>query len=262
MSAKPPEQEIDGELSGQMSFLDHLEELRTRIFRALIAIAVAFVVCWIFVQDIYVVVSQPILEALEASGSSMESMIFTRPQQPFSLFLRVAFLGALFLSSPFLLAQVWMFIAPGLYRHERRYAIPFVMSGTVLGALGALFGYYIAFPFALEFLINWGERAGLQAMIDATEYFSLFLTIELALAVIFQIPPVIFVLSRMGLVNPGFLFRNTKYAVLISFILAAIITPTPDIANMMIIAGPMILLYMVGVLVAFVFGKKRRKPDE
>ena len=259
MSIESPEQEIDDGISGQMSFLDHLEELRTRIIRALIAIAVAFVLCWVFVDDIFVIVSQPVLEALEASGSASESLVFTSATQPFNLFLRVAFLAALLLSSPFILAQVWLFIAPGLYRHERRYAIPFILSGTVLALLGVAFGYYIAFPFALEFLINWGEDAGLEAMIVASDYFSLFLTIELALGLIFQIPPIIFVLSRMGLVSPGFLLRNTKYAVLLSFVLAAIITPTPDIPNMMIIAGPMILLYLVGVLVAFVFGKKRRE---
>ena len=259
MSIESPEQEIDDGISGQMSFLDHLEELRTRIIRALIAIAVAFVLCWVFVQDIFVIVSQPVLEALEASGSASEGMVFTSATQPFNLFLRVAFLAAVFLSSPFILAQVWLFIAPGLYRHERRYAIPFILSGTVLALLGAWFGYEIAFPFALQFLITWGENAGLEAMIVASEYFNLFLTIELALGLIFQIPPIIFVLSRMGLVSPGYLLRNTKYAVLISFIVAAIITPTADIPNMMIMAGPMILLYLVGVLVAFVFGKKRRE---
>ncbi len=259
MSIESPEHEIDDGISGQMSFLDHLEELRTRIIRALIAIAVAFVLCWVFVQDIFVIVSQPVLEALAASGSASEALVFTSATQPFNLFLRVAFLAALLLSSPFILAQVWLFIAPGLYRHERRYAIPFIMSGTVLALLGVLFGYYIAFPFALEFLINWGEDAGLEAMIVASEYFNLFLTIELALGLIFQIPPIIFVLSRMGLVSPGYLLRNTKYAVLISFVVAAIITPTADIPNMMIMAGPMILLYLVGVLVAFVFGKKRRE---
>ncbi len=259
MSIESPEQEVDDGPSGQMSFLDHLEELRTRILRALIAIAVAFVICWVFVQDIFVIVSQPVLEALEASGSTSEALVFTSPTQPFNLFLRVAFLAAVFLSSPFILAQVWLFIAPGLYRNERRYAIPFILSGTVLALVGAAFGYYIAFPFALEFLINWGESAGLEAMIVATDYFGLFIAIELGMGVIFQIPPIIFVLSRMGLVTPGFLLRNTKYAVLISFVVAAIITPTPDIPNMMVMAGPMILLYLVGVLVALVFGKKRRE---
>ncbi len=238
-------------LSGEMSFLDHLEELRQRIFRILIAVAVTFVVCWAFVDQIYRVIAFPILEAL-----GDQPLVFISPTQPFNLFVKVSFVASLFLASPFILAQLWLFIAPGMYRHERRWAIPFVLSGSLLAMIGALFGYFIAFPFALDFLINWGERAGLQAMIDATRYFDLFLTIEVGLAVIFQIPPVIFVLSRVGLVSAGFLLRNTKYAVLIAFVVAAIITPTADIPNMMIMAGPMILLYLVGVIVAFVFGKR------
>ena len=242
-----------------MSFLDHLEELRRRIIRALIAITVMFLVCWAFVEEIFIIASRPIMAALE--GNSMETMIFTNPTQPFNLYLKVAFLAALFLASPFILAQVWLFIAPGLYKHERRYAIPFILSTSILAMVGGVFGYFIAFPFALEFLVNWGERAGLEAMIDATQYFNLFLTIEVGLGIVFQIPPIIFVLSRIGLVTPGFLIRNTKYAVLLSFIVAAVITPTADIPNMMIMAGPMILLYLVGVIVAFVFGKKRRTEE-
>ncbi len=252
MAVTPPVESKAAELTGEMSFLDHLEELRQRIFRMLIAIAVTFLACWAFVDEIYKIIARPILEALQD-----QPLVFISPTQPFSLFIRVAFVAALFLASPFILAQLWLFIAPGMYKHERRYAIPFVLSGSVLAMVGALFGYEIAFPFALDFLINWGKRAGLEAMIDATRYFDLFLTIELGLAVVFQIPPVIFVLSRVGLVSAGFLLRNTKYAVLIAFVVAAIITPTADIPNMMIMAGPMILLYLVGVGVAFVFGKRR-----
>lgn len=251
MAVTPPVETERPVLSGEMSFLDHLEELRQRIFRILIAVAVTFVVCWAFVDQIYRVIAFPILEAL-----GDQPLVFISPTQPFNLFVKVSFVASLFLASPFILAQLWLFIAPGMYRHERRWAIPFVLSGSLLAMIGALFGYFIAFPFALDFLINWGERAGLQAMIDATRYFDLFLTIEVGLAVIFQIPPVIFVLSRVGLVSAGFLLRNTKYAVLIAFVVAAIITPTADIPNMMIMAGPMILLYLVGVIVAFVFGKR------
>ena len=256
MSVESPVKDGESELSGQMSFLDHLEELRTRIIRVLIALGVTFVVCWAFVDQIYLIASYPITEALQG-----QPMVFISPTQPFNLFIRVAFVAALLLSSPLILAQVWLFIAPGLYKHERRYAVPFVLSSTILAMCGVLFGYFIAFRFALTFLINWGERANLQAMIDATRYWDLFLTIELGLAIVFQIPPIIFVLSRIGLVSAGFLIRNTKYAVLIAFVLAAIITPTADIPNMMIMAGPMILLYLVGVGVAFVFGKKRKASD-
>ena len=257
MSVEPSVKNQEPALSGQMSFLDHLEELRTRIIRVLIAVGVTFVVCWAFVDQIYRIASYPITEALQG-----QPMVFISPTQPFNLFIRVSFVAALLLSSPFILAQVWLFIAPGLYKHERFYAVPFVLASTVLAMCGVLFGYFIAFRFALTFLINWGERANLEAMIDATRYWDLFLTIELGLAVIFQIPPIIFVLSRIGLVSAGFLIRNTKYAVLIAFVLAAIITPTADIPNMMIMAGPMIVLYLVGVGVAFVFGKKRQSSDE
>jgi sec-independent protein translocase protein TatC len=252
MAITPPVDAPTPEISGgEMSFLDHLEELRTRILRSLLAIALTFVICWAFVEDLYRIVAYPILDAL-----GDQPLVFVSPTQPFNLFLKVAFVAAIFLASPFLIAQVWLFIAPGLYKHERRYAIPFVLSASALAIIGGLFGYFIAFPFALDFLINWGERAGLEAMIDATRYFDLFLAIELGLAVVFQIPPVIFVLSRIGLVSASFLLRNTKYAVLIAFVVAAIITPTADIPNMMIMAGPMVLLYMVGVCVAFLFGKR------
>ena len=254
MSAPPPVEESPKvSTSGSMSFLDHLEELRSRIIRSLIAVAVTFVACWAFVQELYLIVSQPILEAL-----GDQPLVFISPTQPFNLFLKVAFVAAVLLASPFLLAQVWLFIAPGLYKRERRYAIPFVLSTTLLAGCGVAFGYFIAFPFALDFLIGWGESANLEPMIDATKYFDLFLTIMVGLAIVFQIPPIIFVLSRLGVVTPGFLLRNTKYAVLMSFVVAAIITPTADIPNMMIMAGPMILLYLVGVGVAFVFGKKRK----
>lgn len=234
-----------------MSFLDHLEELRTRILRSLIAIAIAFCVCWAFVQRLFEIVALPIQDALQG-----QPMVFTRLTDPFNLYLKIAFVGAILLSSPFLIAQVWLFIAPGLYRHERRFALPFILSSTILGACGVLFGYFVAFRFAAEFLIQWGRSAGLEAMLTAMEYFNLFLTIMLSLAIIFQIPPVIFVLSRMGVVSARFLLRNTKYAVLIAFVAAAVITPTSDIPNMMIMAGPMIMLYIVGVAVAFLFGKR------
>ena len=253
MSATPPvETPVEERVSGQMSFLDHLEELRSRIIRSLIAVAATFVVCWTFVDQIYLIVSKPVLEAL-----GEQSLVFTTLTGPFNLSVKVAFVAALLLASPFIMAQVWLFIAPGLYKHERRYSVPFIFSATLLAGLGVSFGYFIAFPFAAKFLVLWGASLGLDAMLNASDYFNFFLTIRVGLAVIFQIPPIIFVLSRIGLVTPGFLLRNTKYAVLLSFVVAAIITPTADVPNMMIMAGPMVLLYLVGVGVSFVFGKRK-----
>jgi sec-independent protein translocase protein TatC len=186
-------------------------------------------------------------------------LIVTSPTEAFNLELKLALLAAVFLGAPFILGQVWLFISPGLYRHERRYALPFILSSSVLFVVGGLFGYFIAFPFALQFLIEWAKNMGVTPRISASEYFDLFIMVELGLAVIFEIPALIFVLSRIGLVSGSFLLKNTRYAVLIAFILAAVITPTTDIPNMMMMAGPMIALYMLGVVVAFVFGKKRTK---
>ena len=246
------EEQQDPELRGQMSFLDHLEELRTRIINMLISIGIAFAACWWFADQIFKMVSAPI-EA--ASGP----MVFLSPTEPFNLTVKIAFITALFVASPFIMAQIWLFVAPGLYKHERRYALPFILSSSFLFITGGLFGYIVAFPFALQYLIQWGRDLGIQPFISAREYFDLFVMVELGLGVVFEIPAVIFVLSRIGLVTPRFLLKNFKYAVLAVFIVAAIITPSSDIPNLMIMAMPMILLYVVGIIVAFFFGKKRTK---
>jgi len=247
--------QAEDQLQGQMSFLDHLEELRKRIIHSLIAVGVAVCVCWYFADPLFVIISKPILD----NGVQLN---MTKPTEGFNLELKLALLAAIFLAAPFILAQVWLFIAPGLYKHERRYALPFIIFSTLLFVAGGLFGYFIAFPFALQFLIEWGRNMKLTTIISATEYFDLFIMIELGLGVIFEIPALIFVLARMGLVSGGFLLRNTRYAILIAFIVAAVITPTTDIPNMMMMAVPMILLYMLGVGVAYVFGKKRKTDEE
>ncbi len=177
----------------------------------------------------------------------------------FNLVLKVGAMAAVFVASPFVLGQVWLFIAPGLYKHERRYALPFIFFSSLLFVIGGLFGYFVAFPFALQFLLQWEKDMGLQTLINASEYFDLFIMVELGLAIIFEIPAVIFILSRIGLVSGPFLLRNTRYAILIAFVVAAVITPTTDIPNMMMMAVPMVALYMLGVAVAYLFGKKRTK---
>ena len=251
-----PEQD-EQELSGQMSFLDHLEELRKRIINSLIAVGVALAVCWTFADYLFKAVQRPILKA------GVSSLIVSSPTEGFNLELKLALMAAVFLASPFVLGQVWLFISPGLYKHERRYALPFIFFSSLLFVLGGLFGYFVAFPFALRFLLEWEKNMGVTALINATQYFDLFIMVELGLAIIFEIPAVIFVLSRIGLVSGSFLLRNTRYAILAAFIIAAVITPTTDIPNMMMMAGPMVLLYMLGVLVAYLFGKKRtREPGD
>src|SRR5437899_1988709 len=133
------------------------------------------------------------------------------------------------------------------------------LHGQMSFLVGGLFGYFVAFPFALQFLLEWEKNMGVTALINASQYFDLFIMVELGLAVIFEIPALIFILARIGLVSGPFLLRNTRYAILIAFVVAAIITPTTDIPNMMMMAIPMVALYLLGVVVAYVFGKKRAK---
>ena len=240
------------ELSGQMSFFDHLGELRRRILNSLIAVGVAFAACWYFADEIFNVFRR----LIDESGAKLNQPEFT---DAFTVQLKMALMAAIFLSSPFILAQVWLFISPGLYRRERRYAGPFVVSATILFVLGGLFAYYIALPTGLKFLIDMGKGLEIETLISVSAAFNLVFALIVGMGVVFEIPALIFLLSRIGIVSGPFLLRNMKYAVLGCFVAAAIITPTGDIGNMMILAVPMLGLYVVGILVAFIFGKKRRR---
>ena len=240
------------ELSGQMSFFDHLGELRRRILNSLIAVGVAFAACWYFADEIFNVFRR----LIDESGARLNQPEFT---DAFTVQLKMALMAAIFLSSPFILAQVWLFISPGLYRRERRYAGPFVVSATILFVLGGLFAYYIALPTGLKFLIDMGKGLEIETLISVSSAFNLVFALIVGMGVVFEIPALIFLLSRIGIVSGPFLLRNMKYAVLGCFVAAAIITPTGDIGNMMILAIPMLGLYGVGILVAYIFGKKRRR---
>ena len=238
--------------SREMSFLEHLEELRRRLIWSLVFVGAAFAVSWVFAGDLYDIASAPI------RSNPAVTLSISRPQDIFSLYVKVTMVAAIFLSAPLVLVQAWMFISPGLYPHERRYAIPFVLFASVLFLCGGAFGYYIAFPTAVGFLLDWIVQSHLTPIIDAGEYFNLFFTIIVALGIVFQIPAVIFVLSRIGLVSAGLLARKLKYAVFASVVIAAVITPTGDPGNMLIIAAPMVVLYVVGIGVAWLFGRRRQ----
>ena len=238
--------------SREMSFLEHLEELRRRLIWSVVFIAAAFAICWVFAGDLYDIASAPI------RSHPAVTLSISRPQDIFSLYVKVTMVAAIFLSAPLVLIQAWMFISPGLYPHERRYAIPFVLFASVLFVCGGAFGYYLAFPTAVGFLLDWIVQSHLTPIIDAGEYFNLFFTIIVALGLVFQIPAVIFVLSRIGLVSAGLLARKLKYAVFASVVVAAVITPTGDPGNMLIIAAPMVVLYVVGIGVAWIFGRRRQ----
>jgi sec-independent protein translocase protein TatC len=238
--------------TGKMSFLDHLDELRRRIIVAVAAVGISFVVCWIFHERIFEFLSVPITQHL-----GDRKLTYLSPTEPFMIYMKASFYAGIFLVSPVVLWQVWLFIAPGLYSREKRYAIPFLLSSSTLFVLGGVFAYQVGLPMTLNFLTNFGHA--FQEIVTATFYFDFALVVILGCAIIFEIPIVIFFLSVMGITNARFLLRNLRYAVLIIFIVAAIITPTPDIPTLMVFATPMLLLYLVGILVAWIFGRKRLK---
>jgi sec-independent protein translocase protein TatC len=238
--------------ASEMTFLEHLDELRRRIAWSAASIAVAFGVCWIFAGALYDIAAAPI------RANPAVTLSLSRPQDIISLQIKVTLVASIFAASPLVLTQVWLFIAPGLHAHERRYAVPFVLAASLLFLAGGAFGYFVAFPLALGFLLDWIVAAGLTPIIDAVEYFDLFFSIMVALGLVFQIPAVIFVLSRIGLLTARTLVGYFKHAVVGSLVIAAIVTPTSDFGNMLVIAGPMIVLYAVGIVVALLFGRRRR----
>jgi sec-independent protein translocase protein TatC len=246
--AKTPD-ELD-----RMSLFQHLEELRGRIVWSLIGFVVAFAPCWFYVEQIFDFLERPVTRLLPAG----KKLAYTGITDPFILYFKVAGLAALFLAAPFLLYQVWRFVSPGLYRHERLYVIPFLFFGSFFFISGGAFAYYIAFPYAAQFLLGMGTH--FEPVITIERYFGFLLTVILGLGLMFELPILIFLLSVMGVVTPGFLMRNFRWAVVIIFIVSAIITPTPDIINLCIFAVPSLFLYLLGVGTAAVFlrNKKRR----
>jgi sec-independent protein translocase protein TatC len=187
--------------------------------------------------------------------------VINDPTEAFTVYLKVSFVASLYAAAPFVLWQIWRFIAPGLYKHERRYAGPFIISTSVFFLIGGVFGYLVAFPTALQYLMQMAIEGHVTPFIAAEKYFDLFSTVMIVLGIVFEIPPVVFILSRIGLVNGSFLLKNTRWAIFISVVLAAVVTPTTDAFNMMVVALPMILLYLVGVAVAFAFGRQRRVAE-
>ncbi len=239
-----------------MSFLQHLEELRMRIIYSLMAVAGGFCACWYYSERIFEFVQRPMLQAL-ANHHLDTQLVYLNPTEPFNMYLKVGFIAGLFVASPIVLYQLWAFIAPGLYRHEKRYVLPFMVSAVGLFIAGGYFGYRLAFSAALDFLVGYGKQ--FKPMITIGEYTDLFLTIIVGLGVIFELPIVVFFLSLMGIVNARWMWNNLRYSILVIFIIAAIVTPTTDIMNMCIFAAPMVLLYLVSILVAHLVHPSRRR---
>jgi sec-independent protein translocase protein TatC len=250
MAAEPIERgDPEAELP-KMSFLDHLEELRKRLLISLIAVAVGFFTCWAFAEPIFAKLQEPLTQFLPQG----DRLAYTRLTAPFFLYMKVAFFAGIFVAAPVILLQLWLFIAPGLYKKERRLALPFIISGSLFFILGGYFGYRYLLPATCSFFVETGKQ--FKQMVTVDDYFSFASVIILATGVVFETPILIFFLARIGLVTPAFLMQKFKYAIVLSFVIAAIVTPTPDIVTQAALAVPMILLYLIGVGVAFLFGKK------
>jgi sec-independent protein translocase protein TatC len=244
---------------GRMSFWDHLEELRRRIFYSLISMAVGVLVCWSYRDEIYAGLARPITKVL-LDLKLDPTLVYTNPTDVFNFYIKLAMLGGVFVASPFILYQIWKFISPGLYRHEKKYALPFVLFCTLLFLSGGAFAYFVAFPAALRFLLDFSHQ--FRPMVTVEEYFSLASTVILGLAIVFELPILVLFLTLLRIVTPGFLLRNFRYAFLIITILAAALTPTTDIVNMLIFAAPLLGLYFIGIGLSYLVLKARGGKQE
>lgn len=334
-----------------MSFLDHLDELRKRLIRSALFIAVAFVLCWAFSDKIYNFLQVPVRAAMleakrayapelagkplwlaELADGSEALFVFTTEakigdvlipagitiparigrtpegapqlttstpvviadrvidkdtvippklyqssaalqgrdnqlvvgtvQGAFNLYIKVAFYAAIFFAVPFLLVQIWGFVAPGLYPHEKKYASPIIIMASVFFLIGCAFAYYVAFPRAANFLLGVATGGNLRPLVTADDYFDLIIMIMLGLGIVFEIPTITFFTSRLGLVSPGMLLKVWRYAVVVIFIIAAVLSPTTDVPNLLVFAAPMLLLYFLSVGIAWVFWRRRRTEKE
>jgi sec-independent protein translocase protein TatC len=247
-------EEGDDGAGGKMSFLEHLDELRKRLIWSIVSLFGGFVACLAFYERIFEFVMKPLAATLPPG----QKLIYTEPTEAFMLQLKAAALTGLIVAAPAVMWQLWLFIAPGLYRREKRLALPFVISSSLLFLAGAAFNHYVVFPIAFAFLGGFGTQY-LQFMPRVQPVFSLYARMMIAFGLIFQMPVLVFTLARLGLVTAGFLFRNTKYAVLIIFVIAAVITPTSDVVTQSLMAAPMILLYGVSIGIAWLFGRKSER---
>jgi sec-independent protein translocase protein TatC len=237
---------------GKMSFLEHLDELRKRIIRALLALCFGVAIALFFIQDLYAFVMSPLRAMLRPN----ETMIYTYPTEAFMLYLRIALIAGLFIAAPLIFWQVWLFVAPALYARERRYAIPFILLSSIGVIAGAAFSHYVAFPLMWRFFASFSNDL-VSFMPRIEDAFSVYMRMLLGMAAVFQMPAMVFFLARMGVVTSRWMIRQFKYAVLIIVVVAAIITPSSDVASQLIVAGPMVVLYILSIGIAWVFGKKR-----
>lgn len=241
----------------KMSFLDHLGELRQRLLWSLLAVVIFFIPSYYFSNEIFEFLMKPLIENLP-EGSSL---IFTRPAEGFTTYLKVAFFAAVIMAVPFILYQGWKFVAPALYKEEKRIIIPFIVFGSLFFAAGAAFCYYVASPPAFKFLLNEYSSDYVKAFPTIREGLSFFMALIFGFGIVFEFPLIIFILARIGLVTSKWLREKRKYAIVLSAVIAAMLTPTTDAISMMLMFVPIIVFYELGIVVAWLFGKKKIEDD-
>ncbi|MGD8986261.1 MAG: twin-arginine translocase subunit TatC [Desulfobacteraceae bacterium] len=237
-------------------FLSHLEELRKRLITCAIAVGVGFVISYIFAERLFQILVTPLTRIMPEG----DRLIFTNLPEMFLTYLKTAFICGILLTAPVIFYQLWLFIAPGLYQKEKKFAVPFVVFSTILFVGGSLFGYFVVFPFGFKFFLGFANEY-IQALPSVKQYFSFAIKLLFAFGIVFELPVVAFFLSKMGIVTPEFLKKKRKYALLLTFVLAAILTP-PDVITQLMMAGPLILLYEIGIFVARMARRKKDTEQE
>jgi len=247
-----------GKNGGEMGFWQHLAELRRRILWAAAFVFVGFMGCWPLADKLSTFLARPVQDLLPTGTR----LAFTSLTEPFMMYVKVSFTAGIFAASPFVFWQLWLFVAPALTRRERRLVWPFLVGTTFFFVLGGLFAFKVVFPLACRFFLSLGEPFTPVITLDA--YFTLALRLLLGIALVFELPVLMFLLSRLGILSPAFLRRTFKYAVLLIFVVAAVITPTPDMVTQMVFAGPMIVLYLLGMCASTLAWRRRnvRRQEE
>jgi sec-independent protein translocase protein TatC len=236
-------------------FMGHLEELRKRLIVCAIAVGVGFVISYLFSEKLFQLLVSPLIEVMPAG----ERLIFTNLPEMFLTYLKVAFIAGAMLASPVIFYELWLFIAPGLYQKEKKLVIPFVIASTILFVGGSLFGYFVVFPFGFRFFMGFSNEF-VQALPSVKQYFAFSSRLLFAFGMVFELPVVIFFLARIGLVTADFLKRKRKYAILMTFVAGAILTP-PDVITQVFMAVPLIILYEISIVVAKIAERKGKEKD-
>jgi sec-independent protein translocase protein TatC len=249
-----PEVELNGK---QMSFLEHLEELRVRLLRSIYSVIFTTGVCFYFRDAIYAYMAKPLTDSLRALHMPAK-LVYTNPVDPFNLYIKLAIMGGIFIASPYILLQLWLFVSPGLYRHEKKYIWPFVLLTSGLFMSGGFFAYKFALPKVFHFLLQFGSQ--FQPMVTVNEYWDLAITLVVSVGLVFELPVVILLLSIFGIVTPKFLLKNYRYAVLLTAVVALGIVPSNDMASIFVIWIPLVGLYFLSIGLSWlVYLKKNRK---